>query len=333
MKKIMLVALVCVMLICGCSNGSAGSVGSGSAGSSGSAGAYEPLAEQAAAVDSAEDQAALTENIEAALDELDDYEAWNNNDGAGQAEVVAAIEAAEVAEAAETEPPVSDDPYAMLMVSEEFMKDESHRQFVIDACFLKRGDKIYSLDYLPIDQARQWNVGFTLLTMEDIARLSMKPTSDTKGRVMMGEIPIVTVEPDDQLVVYSSSWRAWTLFPVTEVTYTFRHYGSTAGQIVTINPDYSEGCGDHFQLVDANGKEVENINALEHNGQYKLSWVQGSQLRELNVVADAKFLEYDESDRLTAPGEATTEGYAVVDLSGIPAGIYVNQSGAAIEIK
>ena len=236
----------------------------------------------------------------------------------------------------ESEPEEEEDPYEMLVCDEEFASTIGATGMA--QCFLKRGERYYSLSgYIPGESARRWNIGkeFPIANM-DAAELYGFPENN-KAQVSFGDIPVLKLEPGDEVILYNSRNKNLVLNPAESAGYTFRHYEQLGHTYVSEGFDNwyevpSDGVfGTGYDLRDSSGTILHGEDALEYMHHYTLAYTDGSTLHETEIVADSKRYRYG-SERIVVAGQATSDGYATLDFSSVSTGLYHLVDGGFIEI-
>ena len=85
---------------------------------------------------------------------------------------------------------------------------------------------------------------------------------------------------------------------------------------------------------DSEGNEVTELHDLEKDSVYTVFWYEDVRYYETRLKASCTHYDVDESaDTVVIDGVMTDEGYAVYDLSQVPAGLYMTNDYGLIEIK
>ena len=220
------------------------------------------------------------------------------------------------------------DPLDLLRVSEDDIT-EIVVQYDSSA-FIVRGDKIYSLNAIPVEKAEANNVGYCLTQDSKVAALYQ---GTDRQRVSMGDIPIPKLEPGDEVRYYSTVSKDTMAIPAEVVGTTFKHFGPAVGGtalVLDMYNIYNLLVDKYIEVTDEAGNEVP-INDLTFGEKYVVSWPEGSTLKTLDVVADSHYIRYNKYNFKPVKGEATKDGYSILDMSVLEPGLY-HMAGGLIEI-
>ena len=79
---------------------------------------------------------------------------------------------------------------------------------------------------------------------------------------------------------------------------------------------------DSVDVKDSNGRTVADFTKLDLNKDYKVSWYQGMDYREITMKANWCLYNVDEKPFTTISGQMTKNSYAIVNLQSLPSGTY-----------
>lgn len=89
-----------------------------------------------------------------------------------------------------------------------------------------------------------------------------------------------------------------------------------------------------INVVDKDGNSVEDIRNLKYSEEYNVFWYSGTQYTEVLLTANCSCYNIMEnSEGIDIAGRLTKNGYAIYDLSGVPAGFYRTPDGGVIKIE
>lgn len=225
--------------------------------------------------------------------------------------------------------------------------------------YLLRDDETYSLgrtvhmvDGVDYSSAGASFPGENDLQVYQIGR--MQTPLDLTGFCSYGDVPVPVLGENDLVVSYSSS--SVPTLGLHSVSYSgdaiCLEYDDNLGTLKFYDAENREACfetgADSADVTDENGDSVIDWCDLDRDEYYTVSWYEGTQYNECSMRAECKFYDDGESDVSVAlrldpeyeiEGERTKNGYAVYDLSEIPAGTYFLMDaetfiyGGLIEIK
>ena len=225
------------------------------------------------------------------------------------------------------------DPYAPLRCDEELVNFVG--QSILQtpgftaAAYIKRGDKFYSITgYVSEETARYYNIGQPCqICGRDMAYLYGLTDSRTHVQCSIGNVPALKLNPGDEVRLYSKSNSDVYLLPAKFLGFTFGHY-EQMGHIYIVNnmDDYFEVPSlTNCELRTDNGTVQDVSDDLTPMAEYTLSWNEGSTLHERKVVANSRqysSIPFSYTSGIKVPGSPTTEGYSILDLSAAPSGLY-----------
>jgi len=317
MKK-MLVMMMIVAMLCGCCGCTSGSSSGSSASASSGGSSPSPVRESEESLPQEESEPEFESELETEFELESESEPESEYD--------------------------LDDPYAMLLCNEELVnfiaQGVSQTQQFMAMIYLKRGDRYYSISgYIPADAARHFNVGQPCQVFgREMGYLYSLVDTRSRTQCAMGDVPVLRLEPGDEVIMYSNSKKNVSLLSAEFLGYTFAHY-TYSGRLAVVNSmdDYFD-IGGKYEITSLDGASWKETDNLEHGAEYILSWTEGTTLNERRVFANARRYHNGYSGAasllhgITVPGDPTTEGYAVLDFSAVPSGLYYIGGGGYIEI-
>jgi len=250
------------------------------------------------------------------------------------------------------------DPYDVLKM------EETHRASMNGVggyIYLLRDGKYYSLgNFISEEKATEYQVGWNRNKVSFQVLTNMNNGAYCQS---IGNIPVVTVNPGDSIVGYGNAGTSMGLSPATLAGYSI--------PILTHGVDPSYYCRlflspnefidinlksvKQFELVDSNGNAAPQVpgytqytttyyrpdfSNLVKDETYTVSWFEGTTYHEYEMKADSPYyeIEYNEVYNVKQistymiEGELHKEGYASIDLSDIPPGLYITSLHGFIRI-
>lgn len=225
-----------------------------------------------------------------------------------------------------------EDPFAALVVSEEFARNNA-------GFYIIRDGKWYSLNRLTRDTGIQYGFGKRdVYGGRDLGLYSIENRHDF---LSMGPVPIMTLRPGDQLISFVETQT--TLSSVDFVGYTVKLVHNTNSGVNSDTYLFADldsdkvviprSSLDTLEVCDANGNAVADYRNLSYGETYTISWFEGTNYHEIVMVADCSFyvpsgnpLYYD------LKGTLSKESYAYYDFSAVQPGIYEFVAGGQVTI-
>ena len=202
-----------------------------------------------------------------------------------------------------------------------------------DGFYLKRGDEYYKIGKSVPLWLDNYSCGWTASVGATSVTLYNSYRGEGEGwfpgwMFSFGNVPILTVRPDDEVVLFSESIVPdLDLRPAEVYGYTIPIYEQHGklycshqyGGPTTTYEKYKE-----LEIVDSDGALVEDYRNLVKDQVYTASWFIGTQFYEYSFTADCTVYHAEKEIAYTVGGELarTTEGYATYDFSNVAPGIY-----------
>ncbi|MBQ7245300.1 MAG: hypothetical protein IJS33_00040 [Firmicutes bacterium] len=221
----------------------------------------------------------------------------------------------------EPEPVEVSDPLEPLLISESDARTAG-------GAYLLRGEKLYTLNHVNGAKGR-WYVLYRPYSIDG---------SDALMSLEELCVPVYTV--GDKILMYSSSgdlpklnlhemnFHGYTI-PVVEESANYKIF-EPGGKSTPLRKDKIN----NFSVTDSNGQAIEDISSLTYGEVYTVSWYEGTQYCEVNLVANCgNYIMLDDYNYLTIEGTLTKEGYMEFDISNVAPGLYaVPTSGGGLII-
>ncbi|MBR3332534.1 hypothetical protein IKG28_02840 [Candidatus Saccharibacteria bacterium] len=232
---------------------------------------------------------------------------------------------------------VDKDPLATLEVSEEWARNQKGH-------YLMRGDRFYTLTgIMDYAKSKEYNVGWRNGYVNGaVVYMSYKivgspNASDFRpryvGRLTIGDIPVISLESGDKIVSFGNT--SIELFKVESFTYSINVWDSDGVMYLMTDADYDVSKipmitsvdMDKFTVSDESGNVVEDVRNLEYGRKYIASGFNGTDYIEKEMIADSGCFVVDREDPIKLDGELDKNGYALYNLSDVPAGLYAVGNG------
>ncbi|MBQ1298726.1 hypothetical protein IIY24_02735 [Candidatus Saccharibacteria bacterium] len=259
----------------------------------------------------------------------------------------------EVLETPEQSPP--EDELAMFFTTEEGVRSTG-------GCIcLVRDGTMYSITGVPINGSTNpatYSAGTSDTLIDNGVYQCFYATLDKdRGKgfwcISIGDVVVPVISRDDMIIGYASDH-----VPTLELyDVEFHSYGlcvhqsqvpselgggstTTGWRIYTgVTPgDYVEFTRDEIGRVcvcDLDGNQAsDGFGGLEYNETYLLTWYEGTQYYEIEVVANSAWYNCERmGSKYDLEGELTREGYAVYDFSDVSPGVYWIRGGDVVVIE
>jgi len=253
--------------------------------------------------------------------------------------------------ASSTSADASNDTTQMFEVSEDTAKSRG-------GFYLKRGDTFYTLQSSIPERLK--GVDYTAGRIEEgtggktvFYEHQLDIVDGAYSSVITyGDFDPIVVEPGDMIVAFdpdripdlqlqSMQFYGYSIGYVEPSSY----YGYTNGWIWDSDMNFTSMdahnvSSSDVSVQDASGSEVPDYRNLGYGDQCKVSWAAGTAQQEVTSTANCRYYKYtlgheaiykDDSE-YTISGEATTDGYAVYDISAVEPGIYKVYGGGIVVI-
>ena len=229
------------------------------------------------------------------------------------------------------ETPAETDPLAVLEISESWVRD----QYLV--CLYRDG-RLYGLgNHISEENSKAFDMGWRFYGGGIEGTPYPIFESQTEGYyTSMGDVPVPALNGSDEIRGYNVT--SIFLHPAEKVGDTLRliegHNSFPSADFVllfdSLDADFPIKVyvdEQQFEVRDSQGTLVDYHN-LDYMGNYTVSWFEGTQYNEMQMVADSHCYYTDTPGfhyqyMYEVDGELTKDGYATFDLSGIPAGLYV----------
>ncbi len=240
--------------------------------------------------------------------------------------------------------PEADDPYALYRVSEEWIKE-------MGGMVIERNGALYSLSgHVPQSVLDDYGVGLAsvrrgledraFLFMFDQVKITDVPTASTKTLVTAGDFPLIKVNRNERVRLYSTTTVTHLgIVPTKQIGYTIEAiahsdigmYSPVLNKVMTT----SQIVGTHPSVCDMTDTPVADVHDLEYGQKYKYIWYEGTEYHEMTLTADCKCYDWPTNNPLDSrvinlPVILGKDGYATVDFSGAEPGIYCAVPGGAL---
>ena len=232
-----------------------------------------------------------------------------------------------------------EDPYGMYIVTEEHLKKNGG--YVVE-----RNGKLYTFyseGGVMSDVADEYRIGYKLgndkkyaiyLYLVDIYKIHDVP-SGLSGIVATsaGDFPIFKISKNEEIRVYNKhTIENISVSPVSYYGYTINatHIDGTYRPIIDCDASVEKGAvgAKKPSVCDMSGNPVSDVYNLEYGKEYMYSWYKGTEYHEIKMVADSRCYAFNDPDvPVQVPINYTKNGYAVMDISKLPLGIYCLGNG------
>lgn len=200
---------------------------------------------------------------------------------------------------------------------------------LLNGAYLIRDEKIYSLNSSVNSNIANFHYGYVSLIGGSILYWGQA------GQMMIsfGDVPIPVLQESDKIVMYSDEGDVPTLglrqveFVGYTIPITVNNLYYYIYDLSIRTSDAMEGLKrrniNNFSVSDSEGTLIDDWRSgLEYGAEYTVSWFQGTQYNERTLVADSRYYENANDERITLEGTLTRDGYVEFNLSELPAGLY-----------
>ena len=210
----------------------------------------------------------------------------------------------------EPEPVEEPDPLEPLLISESDARTAG-------GAYLLRGEKLYTLNSTNNAKGRRYELYWPYFIGDSYALMSFEelcvPVFTTGDKIVMysssGDLP--------ELNLYEMNFHGYTI-PVVDESAKYRII-EPGGKGTPLRKDKIN----NFSITDSNGQAIEDISSLIYGEMYTVSWYEGTQYCEVNLVANCgNYTVLDRYNYLTIEGALTKEGYMEFDISNVAPGLY-----------
>ena len=234
--------------------------------------------------------------------------------------------------------PTPKDPYEALVVDKATVENLGPRGYGTSGYVIRDG-KWYAISVMMGRFSPARDFGYVFNNDDDILDFYRDEYNKGYNYFSFGNVPIITLKPDDKLIMVSDYVLDYMFYKVDFVGYTVSvvdiksPYGSSGVILYDISTGERIELPDNYEVSDKAGNVVKNLRNLNYGETYTVSWFEGTKYKEHQLVANCSFYKQPENTKeYVLKGKLNKEGYASYDYSEIPPGLYRVMGGNGADI-